>query len=112
MPDITWEDFDKVEMRVGTILEIEDNVEAKKPAYKMRIDFGEYGTKTSSAQITHLNSKEDLVGKQVVCVTNFRPKKVAGFVSEVLVLGPVDKEGKCMALLKPDREVEDGLRVA
>lgn len=101
----TFEDFEKLEMRVGKIIDVKDFPEAKKPAYKLRIDFGELGIKNSSAQITKLYSKEDLLGKQIIAVTNFPPKKIAGFVSDVLVLGVITKDNEVI-LLKPEREVE------
>lgn len=108
---ITWADFEKVEIRVGTVLDAADFPEAKNPAYKLRIDLGSYGIKKSSAQITKLYRKEELVGKQVIAVVNFLPKQVANFVSECLVLGVVgdDKE---IVLLQPEREVMNGLRIA
>ncbi len=108
---ITWQDFEKVEMRVGTIVEAADFPEARNPAYQLKIDFGSHGIKNSSAQITRLYKKEDLVGKQVIAVVNFPPKQVANFVSECLVLGVVgdDKE---IVLLQPERRVENGLRIA
>ncbi len=107
---ITWPDFKKIEIRAGTIISAEDFPEAKNPAYQLVIDFGEFGTKKSSAQITKLYKKEELVGRQVICVTNFAPKQIANFVSEVLVLGVVlpDKE---VVLLLPDRIVQNGKRI-
>lgn len=88
---ITYEDFDKVDIRVGKVVEVEDLPEAKKPAYKLTIDFGpEIGTKKSSAQFVKNQAKEDLLGKQVVCVVNFAPRQIGPFVSEVLTLGPDD----------------------
>jgi tRNA-binding protein len=105
----TFEDFEKLEMRVGKIIDVKDFPEAKKPAYKLRIDFGELGIKNSSAQITKLYSKEDLLGKQIIAVTNFPPKKIAGFVSDVLVLGVITKDN--VVLLKPEREVELGNKI-
>lgn len=107
----TFEDFEKLEMRVGKIIDVKDFPEAKKPAYKLRIDFGELGIKNSSAQITKLYSKEDLLGKQIIAVTNFPPKKIAGFVSDVLVLGVITKDNEVI-LLKPEREVELGNKIA
>ncbi len=108
---ITWKDFEKVEIRVGTIIDIADSPKAKKPAYRLRIDFGEFGVKKSSAQITGLYSKEELLDKQVVAVTNFPPRQVADFMSEVLVLGVV-LEGGSVVLLEPERKVPDGCRIA
>jgi tRNA-binding protein len=107
----TFEDFEKLEMRVGKIIDVKDFPEAKKPTYKLRIDFGELGIKNSSAQITKLYSKEDLLGKQIIAVTNFPPKKIAGFVSDVLVLGVTTKDNE-VVLLKPEREVELGNKIA
>ena len=107
---ISWEDFEKVEVRVGTVLEVKDFPEARKPAYQLRIDFGSFGVKNSSAQITGWK-KEALLGSQVIAATNFPPKKIAGFVSECLVLGIV-QDGKCISLLRPDRKVQNGLRIA
>mgnify|MGYP001408500719 CR=1 FL=1 len=108
---LTWEDFEKVEMRVGTILEARDFEKARNPAYQLTIDFGDYGIKRSSAQITTLYSKDELPGKQVIAVVNFPPKQIANFFSECLVLGLVgaDKE---ITLLQPERPVANGLRVA
>ncbi len=108
---ITWQDFEKVEMRVGTVLEAADFPEAKNPAYKLTVDFGSHGIKKSSAQITKLYKKEDLVGKQVIAVTNFPPKQIADFVSECLVLGVV-MENKEIVLLQPERKVANGFRIA
>lgn len=108
---ITWQDFEKVEIRVGTVLEAADFPEARNPAYKLKIDFGSYGIKKSSAQITKLYGKNELVGKQVIAVVNFAPKQVANFVSECLVLGVV-MENKEIVLLQPERKVANGLRIA
>jgi tRNA-binding protein len=106
---ITFEDFETVEMRVGRIISVEDFKEAKKPAYKLKIDFGKYGVKNSSAQVTHY-TKEELMNRLVIAVLNFPPKRIAGFDSEVLVLGVPDENNKPI-LLKPDREVPLGGRV-
>lgn len=104
---ITYDDFAKVEMRVGKIVEVEEFPQARKPAYKLWIDFGELGIKKSSAQITHLYHKENLIGKQVIAVTNFPPRQVATFMSEVLVLGVTQDDG-AVVLLQPDQEVSLG----
>lgn len=106
-----YEDFEKLEIRVGKIVDVKDFPEAKKPSYKLRIDFGKFGMKKSSAQLTALYSKEELLGKQIIAVTNFPPKQIADFSSEVLVLGIVTKDKKVI-LLKPDKEVELGEKVA
>ncbi|UNY97415.1 tRNA-binding protein [Zhouia spongiae] len=108
--EITWSDFEKVEMRVGTILEIKDFPEARNPAYQLFIDFGpEIGRRKTSAQITRLYDKESLLGKQVVAVVNFPKKQIANFMSECLVIGAV--HGKEVTLLSTDMKVENGLRV-
>lgn len=106
---ITWDDFTKIEMRVGTIINAAIFREARQPAYKMIIDFGEYGTKKTSAQITKLYSTEELIGKQVIAVVNFPPKQIANIQSECLVLGVVNADE--VTLLLPDRVVENGLRI-
>lgn len=107
---ISWEDFEKVDIRVGTILEVQDFPKARNPAYQLSIDFGELGIKRSSAQITKLYKQNELVGRQVVAVVNFPPKQIANFFSECLVLGVVgpDKE---ITLLQPEREAKNGLRI-
>ncbi len=108
---ISWSDFEKVEMRIGTVIEADDFPEAKNPSYKLKIDFGKFGVKKSSAQITKLYKKEDLLGKQVVAVVNFPPKQIANFLSECLVLGFV-LENNEVVLLQPEREIANGYRIA
>ena len=108
---ITWNDFEKVEMRVGTVLEADDFPEARNPSYKLKVDFGKFGIKQTSAQITKIYSKEDLVGKQVIAVTNFPPKQIANFMSECLVLGVV-LDNKEVVLLQPERTVPNGFKIA
>ena len=105
---INYQDFELVDIHVGTILKVDDFPEAKKPAFKLQIDFGrEIGTKNSSVQITKHYKKEDLIGKQVVCVVNFPPKQIGPFVSEVLTLGlPDDSDG--VILLSPTKQVPNG----
>lgn len=107
---ISWEDFEKINIRTGTIVEINDFPKARKPAYKLKIDFGESGIKQSSAQITKHYTKEQLIGQQVVAVVNFPPKQIAGFFSECLVLGIYD-ENYDVILLQPEREVTNGLKI-
>ncbi|MGO2135898.1 tRNA-binding protein [Marinobacter sp.] len=111
MKMIRWDDFEKVELRIGTIIEVEDFPEARKPAYKLKVDFGpEIGVRKSSAQVTDLYDKETLKGKQVLAVTNFPPKQIGPFVSECLVTG-VHTEAGGVALVTPDFAVENGGRL-
>jgi tRNA-binding protein len=107
---ITWDDFEKVDMRAGTIIEVNDFPKARKPAYKLKVDFGELGIKNSSAQITKFYTKEDLLNKKVIAVVNFPPKQIADFISECLVLGVYD-ENKDVILLTPERNVGNGMKV-
>lgn len=108
---ITWNDFEKVDMRVGTIVEVADFPKARKPAYKLVIDFGEpLGTRRSSAQITVHYQKEELLNRQVIAVVNFPPKQIADFISECLVLGVYD-ENNDVILLRPERPVLNGQKI-
>ena len=111
MSTITWDDFEKVDIRTGTIISAENFPEAKKPAFKLQIDFGEFGIKKSSAQITKLYSVNGLVGLQVVAVVNFPPRQIGRFVSEVLILGVVGSDGE-VTLLSPTQKTKNGLRIA
>jgi len=108
---ISFDDFLKVDMRIGKIIRVEDFPEAHKPAYKLMIDFGKLGVKKSSAQITQRYTKKQLFGRLVVAVVNFPPKQIASFVSEVLVLGAVTKNQE-VVLLEPDDGVDLGDRIA
>lgn len=109
--ELTWNEFEKVEMRVGTILEVNDFPEARKPAYQLTIDFGfEIGIRKTSAQITKRYAKEDLLNRQIVAVVNFPKKQIGKFMSECLVLGAVGDEGDVI-LLAPDFKIENGLRI-
>lgn len=107
---LTWSEFLKVEMRVGTIRDAEFFKDARNPAYKMKIDFGPYGERKTSAQLTTLYQPEDLIGKQVICVVNFPPKQIATMMSECLVLGALG-ENNMVTVLHPERKVENGLRI-
>jgi tRNA-binding protein len=107
MEEISWSDFEKVSLKVGTVLDVLDFPEAKKPAFKLKVDFGEYGIKWSSAQITKHYSKQDLIGRQVIGVLNFPKKQIANFISEFLVTGFADQEGH-IVLAAVEREVPNG----
>ncbi|WP_276485431.1 tRNA-binding protein [Paraflavitalea pollutisoli] len=107
---ITWDDFEKIDLRVGTILEVNDFPKAKKPAYQITVDFGELGIKRSSAQITVLYSKDELIGKQVVAVVNFPPRQIANFFSECLIMG-VYTDKKDVVLIQPERKVDNGWKI-
>lgn len=108
---ISWEDFEKVSLLTATIISAEDFPEARFPAYKLVVDIGGGVTKRSSARVTHLYSKEQLVGKQVICVTNFPPKQIGPYISEVLVTGFYNDKGE-VVLAVPDKPVSNGLKLA
>ena len=107
---ISWEDFEKIDIRTGTILEVNDFPGARKPSYRLSIDFGAFGIKKSSAQITALYNKEELIGKQVIAVVNFPVKQIANFLSECLVLG-VYNENNDVVLLQPSLPVKNGSKI-
>ena len=107
---LSWQDFEKVDMRVGVVVDAQEFPEARRPAYKLTIDFGPLGMKRSSAQITHHYRPADLVGRQVVAVVNFPPKQIGPFVSEVLVLGAYNDAGEVI-LLHPDQAVTPGSKI-
>ncbi len=109
---ITYDIYDKVDIRVGTVISVKKNEKARKPSLVVEVDFGkDIGIKQSSAQITHYYNEENLVGKQVVGICNFPEKNIAGIVSQVLILGSIDKEGK-VVLVHPSQKVDNGLPVA
>jgi tRNA-binding protein len=110
MPTIEWQDFEKIDIRVGTIIEVSDFPKAKKPAWQLTIDFGDLGIRKSSAQITHFYEKQELIGRQVMAVVNFPPKQIANFLSECLVLG-VYTDKKEVVLIGPDRKVANGWKL-
>jgi|ERR1043166_2608616 tRNA-binding protein len=110
MEQISWKQFEQVELRVGTIVEIEDFPEARKPTYKLKIDFGELGIKRSSAQIVHLYKKEELLGRQIIGVVNFPPKQIANYFSEVLTTGFYLPSGE-VVLAQPERKVPNGAKL-
>ena len=108
---INWSDFEKIDMRLGTIIAVDDFAKARKPAYKLTIDFGnEIGIKKSSAQITTHYTKEELVNRQIIAVVNFPPKQIADFISECLVLGVYD-ENNAVILLKPEKNTSNGMKI-
>ena len=110
--EITYEDYSKVEIKVGTILSVKKNEKARKPSLVLEVDFGkEIGIKKSSAQITHYYNEQTLAGKQVIAVCNFPKKNIAGIISEVLILGAIEKDGK-VVLVHPSQKVENGLEIA
>ena len=110
METINWDDFSRVELRIGTIIKAEVFPEARKPAYKLLVDFGEYGIKKSSAQIADLYSINELIGKQVIAVINFPEKQIGPFMSDCLVTGFTDKSG-AVVLAVPDKKAENGLKL-
>lgn len=111
MKTISWSDFEKIELRAGTVIEVNEFPEARRPAYKLRIDFGEeIGQKQASAQITDHYTREELLGKQVICVVNFPPKQIGPFVSECLVTGLYREDGSVI-LAVPDQVVGNGSRL-
>ena len=111
-PQITYDDFDKVDIRVGTVISVKKNEKARKPSLVIEVDFGvKIGVKQSSAQITHFYNEENLKGKQVIGVCNFPEKNIAGIISEVLILGSIDKDGKVI-LVHPSHESKNGLPIA
>ena len=111
MKEINWPDFEQVELRVGTITSVEDFPEARKPAYKLSIDFGEeIGVRKSSAQITHYYTKEELMGRKIIGVINFPPKQIGPFISECLVTGFYDDEGH-VVLAVPDKSIQNGAKL-
>ena len=109
---ITYDDFKKVQIKVGTVLEVKKNEKARKPSLILKVDFGsELGIKQSSAQITHYYNSDNLVGKQVIGVCNFPTKNIAGISSEVLILGAIEKDGK-VVLIHPSQKTNNGLDIA
>lgn len=111
MDTISWNEFEQVELRAGTVIDVQDYPEARRPAYKIKIDFGsEIGVKKSSAQVTGLYSKEELLGRQVIAVVNFPPKQIGHFMSECLVTGFYNPEGQVI-LAVPEKQVENGRKL-
>jgi tRNA-binding protein len=109
---ITYEDFKKIKIKTGTILEVKNNEKARKPSLVVKVDFGtEIGIKQSSAQITHFYNSKNLIGKQVIGVCNFPPKNIAGVISEVLILGAIEEDGK-VVLVHPSQKTKNGLDIA
>ncbi|MGU3374469.1 tRNA-binding protein [Chryseobacterium sp. M5A1_1a] len=110
-PDITWADFEKIDIRCGTILSVNDFEKARNPSYQLEIDFGDLGIRKSAAQITSLYEKEELVGKQILAVVNFPKKQIANFFSECLVLGLYGDDKKDVTLLSPSLPTKNGMQV-
>ena len=110
--EITYNDFDRIDIRIGTILSINKNEKARKPSLVLEVDFGEeIGVKKSSAQITHYYNQENVIGKQVIGVCNFSEKNIAGVKSQVLILGAIEEDGK-VVLLNPSQKTKNGLKIA
>lgn len=109
--EITFEDFTKVDIRIGTIIEVHDFPKARKPAYQLTIDFGDLGIKKSSAQITDIYSKEDLINKQITAIVNFKPRQIANFSSECLVLG-IYNEDENVVLLQASKKIKNGEQIS
>jgi tRNA-binding protein len=107
---IEWSDFSKIEMRIGTVLSCEKFEKARNPAYKMTIDFGEFGIRKTSAQITKLYQPENIIGKQIIAVLNFPPKQIANIMSECLILGGVGEENN-VTLIQPERKTKNGTKI-
>lgn len=107
---ISWQDFEKLDIRIGTVLEVKNFEKAKKKSYQLTIDFGILGIKKSSAQITHYYELNDLLGRQIVAIVNFPPKQIANFISECLVLGVYDENNE-VVLLEPQQPVKNGLKI-
>ena len=110
MEEISWSDFERVELRVGTVMEVLDFPEARKPAYKIKVDFGEFGIRMSSAQVTVHYTKDELLGRQIVGVVNFPKKQIGKFMSEFLVTGFADEDG-AIVLTTVERKVPDGSKL-
>ena len=110
-PVISWKDFEKIDIRCGTIISVNEFEKARNPSYQLEIDFGDLGIRKSAAQITRLYKKEDLVGKQIVAVVNFPKKQIANFFSECLVLGVYGEDVKDVTILTPSLSIKNGLQV-
>lgn len=110
-PEISWEDFEKIDIRCGTIVSVNDFEKARNPSYQLEIDFGDLGIKKSSAQITSLYKKEELIGQQILAVVNFPKKQIANFFSECLVLGVYGEDKKDVTLLTPSLPAKNGMQV-
>lgn len=109
--EITFEDFLKVDIRIGTIIEVNNFPKARKPAYQLKVDFGDLGIKKSSAQITDLYTKEELLNKQVSAIVNFKPRQIANFMSEILVIGVYNSDGN-VVLLQPSKKIKNGEQIS